>query len=350
MHYINNLITIIIPIYNKIHYVKNILTDVQNQSFTGFECILVDDGSTDGSEVICDQFSEADRRFRVLHISNGGVSHARNTGIDQAQGTYITFLDADDRIHPEYLQNLYTCITQSNADLVISGIQKVWSTANRIENITPPYYGLKTMQDILPTFARVQQETGIFGYCVAKIFHRSLISAHRFDEKITLAEDLDFYFQLYPQIKTIYFDNKFYYYYLQAAENSSMLVNSDKIDYFTQLKIQKRIHAFIQTRGMLYGENKQIMNRRLYDYVYFTLFHAPESDILDLCDKIKELNLEPCLSYLNMDIRQKWIVALFCSNHYGFIQASIRYYRKLRFILTKRSWRNHNDQYHYSDL
>ena len=172
----------------------------------------------------------------------------------------------------------------------------------------------------------------------------------RFDEKITLAEDLDFYFQLYPQIKTIYFDNKFYYYYLQAAENSSMLVNSDKIDYFTQLKIQKRIHAFIQTCGMLYGENKQIMNRRLYDYVYFTLFHAPESDILDLCDKIKELNLEPCLSYLNMDIRQKWIVALFCSNHYGFIQASIRYYRKLRFILTRRSWRNHNDQYHYSDL
>ena len=98
MHYINNLITIIIPIYNKIHYVKNILTDVQNQSFTGFECILVDDGSTDGSEVICDQFVEADRRFRVLHIPNGGVSHARNTGIDQAQGTYITFLDADDRI------------------------------------------------------------------------------------------------------------------------------------------------------------------------------------------------------------------------------------------------------------
>lgn len=323
-------ISVIIPVYNKKCYIEAMLTDIKNQTFSAFECILVDDGSTDGSEVICDQFVEADSRFRVLHIPNGGVSHARNTGIDQAQGTYITFLDADDRIHPEYLQNLYTCIIQSSADLVISGIQKVWSTANRIENITPPYYGLKTMKDILPTFARVQQETGIFGYCPAKILRKDLISDIRFDESLRLAEDFDFYLKVYARVHLIYFDDKNYYEYLQEAENSTAIVSSEKINYVAQLRVNIRYMDFLTSFNQYFDENRSIINHMINNYFYFSMFYCPISMFCLRFAELSKIQKKEQIRLHGQGILQRWLLLLLNQRQCAAAKATLQCYRALR--------------------
>ncbi|MBE6730277.1 MAG: glycosyltransferase family 2 protein [Ruminococcaceae bacterium] len=283
-------ISIIIPVYNKSKYLRTVLQEIKEQSFADFECLLIDDGSKDGSGEICDEFSLIDTRFKVFHIPNGGVSHARNLGLDNAKGEYITFIDADDEINNDYLLNLYDCATNNKADLVISSLKKVRDDG-REEVLVIPYNGLYDRSMLLPDFAKIQKDTGIYGFCVAKLIKKDVIGKVRFDENIKLAEDLNFYLEIYHKVDKIYFDDKYLYYYLQAAENSSMLDADSKIDYFTQLKIQLKIVKFLQSSGAFNLENEEIMVKRLYDYVFFTIFHCKLKNVCDFTRKIKDLNL-----------------------------------------------------------
>ena len=126
------LISIIIPIYNGEKYLKVCLDSILAQTYTHFELILVDDGSTDTSSQICDAYAESDSRVITYHISNGGVSHARNYGINVAKGGWITFIDCDDWITPDYLkdfasQNLEpSTLYIIQADKVENGKIKPW--------------------------------------------------------------------------------------------------------------------------------------------------------------------------------------------------------------------------------
>ncbi len=110
-------LSIIVPVYNVAEYVSQCLTSIANQTFRDFEAIIVDDGSTDESEVICQSFSERDNRFRMLKQDNRGLSAARNAGISVATGRYIGFVDADDVIHPEMYHRLLTVVEQTNASI-----------------------------------------------------------------------------------------------------------------------------------------------------------------------------------------------------------------------------------------
>lgn len=283
-------ISIIIPVYNKDKYLTNILDDIHKQSFRDFECILIDDGSCDSSGKICDLYAEKDTRFRVLHIPNGGVSHARNVGLYYATGEYITFIDADDKIHPNYLENLYCRIMQSNADMVIGSSIKIWDNSSRKEYIAAPYDGLIDTSRLFGEFAKIQYHNGIYGYCWGKMIRRDVIQGILFNEKIRLAEDLDFYLSIYPKLKTICFDRKPYYFYRQEAENSSMQLPDWKIDYYTQLKIQLKLYGMLKKQNSLNEKNRTLVIRKIYDYIFFTLLHAPDNEIFVYCNRIRALN------------------------------------------------------------
>lgn len=272
-------ISVIIPVYNKQQYLKKILLQLQNQSFPDFECLLIDDGSSDDSGNICDRFAEQDSRFCAFHIPNGGVSHARNFGLDQATGNYITFIDADDEIHRDYLQTLHNKLVSSGADLVIGGYEKFWDTKNdHINGLLPISPGLHAFSQLLPTFSTVQISSGIYGYCWAKLFSADLVTDVRFDESLRLAEDFDFYLRLYPRIKTIYVNDLPYYYYRQEAENSSALVQDSKIDYVAQLKINLRYRDFLKSMNSFTDDNQRIVQQRINDYLYFSLFYCPMTE------------------------------------------------------------------------
>ena len=111
------LVSIIVPVYN----VKPYLNRYQNM-----ELLLVDDGSTDGSETLCDEYAAQDARVRVLHKKNGGLSDARNAGVDTAKGEYLSFVDGDDWVSPYYIENLYRALEQAGADFSASCFEEVF--------------------------------------------------------------------------------------------------------------------------------------------------------------------------------------------------------------------------------
>lgn len=110
------MISIIIPVYNVKLYLDNCIQSVIQQSYTDFECILVDDGSTDGSSEICDQWAEKDNRIIIVHQPNGGVSSARNKGLEQAKGEYICFIDSDDWVDVDYLSAMINNLKEKETD------------------------------------------------------------------------------------------------------------------------------------------------------------------------------------------------------------------------------------------
>ncbi len=112
------LISIIVPVYNIKNYVERCIGSLVSQTYHNLEIILVDDGSTDGSGEICDQYMQADARISVYHKKNGGLSDARNYGLDRAAGTYLAFVDGDDWVHPQMYEILLSVMQEEQADLV----------------------------------------------------------------------------------------------------------------------------------------------------------------------------------------------------------------------------------------
>lgn len=112
------LISVIVPVYQAEKYLTRCLDSILAQSLSDYELLLIDDGSTDGSGVLCDKYAKADERVRVIHQKNGGAAAARNAGLDAAAGDWIAFIDSDDWVHPDYLRVLHEAAMQRNADLV----------------------------------------------------------------------------------------------------------------------------------------------------------------------------------------------------------------------------------------
>ena len=110
-------ISVIVPVYNVQEYVGECIESILRQSFTDFELILVDDGSTDSSGDICNRYSRQDNRIRVIHKQNGGLSDARNAGMKSAAGRYFSFIDSDDTVSPVYLEILYSILKENGADI-----------------------------------------------------------------------------------------------------------------------------------------------------------------------------------------------------------------------------------------
>lgn len=115
----SELISVIVPVYNVEQYAGRSFDCLIAQTYTEFEAILVDDGSTDSSGKICDEYALKDKRFKVVHKENGGLSSARNEGIKYAAGVYIAFMDSDDMISPEFLSRLYSAVKKTGADIAI---------------------------------------------------------------------------------------------------------------------------------------------------------------------------------------------------------------------------------------
>ena len=120
-----DLISVIIPIYRVELYLKECIDSVLNQTYKNMEIILVDDGSDDNCPNICDAYKKKDSRIQVIHKKNGGLSDARNAGIEIAKGEYICFIDSDDVIHPSFLQILYEDLIETGSDMSICHYEKV---------------------------------------------------------------------------------------------------------------------------------------------------------------------------------------------------------------------------------
>lgn len=184
------MISIIIPAYNCIKSLEYCVSSALQQTYTDFELLLIDDGSTDGSSELCDEFAAKDGRIRAIHKPNGGVSSARNTGIDAASGKYITFCDSDDYLEPDYLATLVQT-AEANPDCghIWCGFQTVtgYEKENAVPNFTASeavtYYSLKDYM----TLHEMWLDTGPWN----KLYAADIIkkSGLRFAEDLSLGED-----------------------------------------------------------------------------------------------------------------------------------------------------------------
>lgn len=148
----NDLISIIIPVYNVEEFIKRCIDSVLKQTYKNFELILVDDGSNDKSGIICDHYKKNDSRIKVIHKENGGLSDARNVGIDVCVGKFITFIDSDDYVEPEYIETLYKAILKENSEISICSYQSIYENGTILkqnENYNKVLTAKQTLEEML---------------------------------------------------------------------------------------------------------------------------------------------------------------------------------------------------------
>lgn len=210
-------ISVIVPVYNVKPYLETCINSILNQSYTNLQLILIDDGSTDGSSEICDEFSEIDSRIVVIHQENAGLSAARNAGIEIADGDYISFVDSDDYVHAQMYEYLLSAF-KNNTDVEIScaNFQKV------TQGIQIPG------KNILPKFEVVDANTAlkmylkdITGYWIiacAKLYKKELFREIRYPIG-KIHEDEFVTYQIIYEAKKIAYTEQKYYYYLQRDDS-----------------------------------------------------------------------------------------------------------------------------------
>lgn len=262
------IVSIIMPVYNKEKYLDKSIKSILNQTYKNFELIIINDGSTDQSSWICHKFEQEDSRIKVIDIKNNGVSNARNIGLKNANGQYIQFIDADDYIASNMLENLVRLASIYNPDIIINAIEKISEKGECVGKILPVFYGIVNINDMMKNFAQVQKDTGIYGYVHNKFIKKSIIDNNNvlFDTRIWLAEDLDFCLDLYKNISNIYFCKEIYYYYLQDAENSSTTSNKQH-DYLQQAEIILKEKEMLYSKNALNENNLNIVNSVITGFI-----------------------------------------------------------------------------------
>ena len=328
-------LSVIVPVYNKMIYLEDLFQCICNQTFSDFECIVIDDGSTDGSSEMCDEITKYDDRFQIYHIPNSGVSHARNMGLKMARGEFITFIDADDRVEPEYLEGLYLEIVESKSDMVICSLEKIWSSGRK-KKIDLPRIGKISMPDVLQDFAKWQKSTGIYGYCCGKLIPKKIIENIWFDEKTSLAEDFEFWLKVYPKMKYISFISQPAYYYLQEACNSSGIVADCEIDYRRQLDINLQYKKFLTEENVYHGENSMIVSQQISNYIYYTLFYCQLNKMNECFKELKIIYKKNNIELLGRTKMEKLFFLLFEYDCMHLIKFSLILYRLIRKMIRGR--------------
>ena len=191
-------ISVIVPVFNAEPYLPRCLDSIISQSCTDFELLLIDDGSTDGSGIICDSYADRDGRIRVFHKENGGVSSARNLGIDNAQGEWLYFVDSDDELLPGGLRTLVDNISD-DVDVAMGGFESADEFGNVTREATKSVNLRLSRKESVITLYRGQGCCGYFflGYTWQRLFRKSLVDRFslRFDTSIAIKEDTLFVMQ-----------------------------------------------------------------------------------------------------------------------------------------------------------
>ena len=270
-------LSIIIPVYNIVRYLDRCLRSIVSQSFEDFELLLIDDGSTDDSGGFCDDWEKWDSRIRVFHKPNGGVSSARNLGLDNAKGEFITFVDGDDYILPGMYERLMMLQKEHDADIAIGG----FASENQKGVFVPYYYC-----DEVKTLSQQEQLKCLFTNtyyscsCCDKVFRRTLVQDLRFDVKVSHYEDLLFCYEAMKKSqKAVFTSEPFYRYCANGNGTTCRKPFGDK--QMTMLDVWDYIREDAMQR---FPELKSVINSQYYrNYIMCAMmakhgnYHSKES-------------------------------------------------------------------------
>lgn len=288
-------ISVIVPVYNVEKYLRRCVDSILAQTFTDFEVLLIDDGSTDNSGIICDEYALKDERIRVIHKSNEGVSTARNCGIEKAVGKWISFIDSDDWVESNYCKVLFEEIEDN--DLLY------WGTIQEYEDLGRTIYCPKyicannrtSIEESILYLKQNNQKYEYFGFTWNKLFRTEILKKYhiRFIKGLTLKEDELFTSEYCRYIKTLKVLDKALYHYRITYSGLTFKMKSSKeyliftestnkeISYIQSQKLRnyeynRVIMGWIQAVGQMHGFRRkiQIMNtiKRYYKSVPCTFW------------------------------------------------------------------------------
>ena len=257
----NPLISVIVPVYNTEKYLRRCIDSILAQTYQDFELLLIDDGSKDSSGAICDEYASKDARVRVFHKENGGVSSARNVGLDNAKGEWITFCDSDDEVKPNWL-DLFCMQISYGVDLVAQGLIFDDSRSSKQDGKVK-VRGFTYIGDVYKSIDFLYQES-LVGYLYIKAFKRGIIEKNniRFNVAYNYREDEEFFLR-----------------YCIFIDKASGISDSGYIYYFpdwSKYKMRNRYQLFRDkwlSIKEIYSKSEsmqsyQVVNSCLNDYAY----------------------------------------------------------------------------------
>lgn len=271
-------ITVIVPIYNTGLYLEECLNSIVGQSYSDFQIILVDDGSTDGCEKICDKYAQIDSRIKVIHQKNSGLVNARKTGLKEADGDYIYYVDSDDWLDKNIIENFVNILRQYTIDIITIGCKREYSNGNCF--VKPALFkdGLydkeKIRNELLPRLINTNQffEFGQeFGYWLYLIKKELLVNnLKNIADEIRMGEDVVCTYPCLLDAENIYIKSNIYYHYRQNS--TSMKKTIDDMEYLRlQLLYRRLIDRFLEEE-----ERDILIKKAKYLIIFYLLILSYE--------------------------------------------------------------------------
>ena len=216
----NAIISIIVPVYNVKEYLNKCVESIVNQSYTALEIILVDDGSTDGSAEICDEWEKKDLRVKVIHKSNGGLSDARNCGLSNANGGYVAFVDSDDYVHKNYIEILFRNMLENKAEISICDYLRIdeeqIDSSQELHNKVYIYEGHRILDQLY-------ENNVVMVIAWNKLYKKELFDAVKYPKGRVHEDEYIIHQLLYQCKRVVYTSCKLYYYVQRKGSITSKL-------------------------------------------------------------------------------------------------------------------------------
>lgn len=241
-----DLISVIVPIYNVEKYINKCIDSIINQTYSNLEIILVDDGSPDNCGKICDEYVKNDKRIKVIHKENGGLSDARNTGIDMATGKYISFIDSDDTVTADYIEYMYNMIKEDKTEMAISEVKRIYKESDLHIVSNKKNEEKQFVWDSEECFYNM-----LFSKCgdvcaYAKLYNRELFDNIRYP-KGEVYEDSATTYKIIDKCKMISYGNKACYNYYTRPGSISKQGEFNENEYF-YIKNTKEMLEYIENK------------------------------------------------------------------------------------------------------
>lgn len=254
----NPKVSIIIPVYNAERCIERCIKSLLNQTFRNIEIIIIDDGSTDKTALICDHIKQLDSRVSVWHKKNNGVSSARNYGIEKACADYIMFVDADDYVEDVYCEELYKSVQENDADLVICGYRNIYDDKGRYIDILP-----KNVEPLSENTIRQMFNTSFINMPWAKLYKSAFIRS-LFNINRSMGEDFEFNIKYIEGINKIAVVSKVLYNYDTSSNsgltsNKSQILSAITMDYLLVDNFLKKRNIAYNSIDFLYGRIKSYL-------------------------------------------------------------------------------------------
>ncbi len=331
-------ISIIMPVYNSEQYLSKAIESILLQSFRNFELILVNDGSSDKSGDICDQYAAVDERIIVIHQENSGISSARNTGLKIACGEYIAFADNDDEFDVDLLEDNLKLGKKHDADIIKFGVSYYSISEKEKNKVKIRDVDFKTMsQDEIKTSYIYLKNNNLLVYVWDSLFKKSLIDLNRvnFNSELKFGgEDIHFNLSLLSYINKLVINPKEYYtHYKRYSHSTAVIFNSNKLrSYIANAKLENDV-----VKGIMPEEKYNIIWAECLSSYLVQIFYAlTKTDSLTQSEKkafIKDLALQ---EGFNVRISYKDLLKVFSNNKKRAVVLFLyqkRYYRLLNQII-----------------